>query len=70
MTPQLSKTVILYRQILVEGRKIQQVDFDHVINLAIRIERHLVTSNERIAGIVFDNLEAALEEEKKAESGP
>jgi hypothetical protein len=44
----------LYQQYKLEGRNMSGLHLDMVFETAIRIERHLLASSERIAKIVFD----------------
>lgn len=52
----------LYQQYKLEGRNFQNLQLDMVFETAMRIEAHLVTSEERIAAIVIECLETGLDE--------
>lgn len=53
----------LYQQYKLEGRNMVPLHLDMVFETAIRIERHLIASSDRIAEIIVDALEATTEGE-------
>jgi hypothetical protein len=46
----------LYQQYKIEGRNMTGLNLDMVFETAIRIERHLLASSDRIAAMVIDAL--------------
>jgi len=53
----------LYQQYKLEGRNLQTLHLDAVFETAIRIEEHLLASSNRIAKIVVDAIEFAIDED-------
>jgi hypothetical protein len=53
----------LYQQYKIEGKNIQTIGLDHVFETAMRMEAFLLGASERIAKVVVDALEAAVEED-------
>jgi len=51
----------LYQQYKLEGRNLTDLHLDMVFETAIRMEKFLLASSERIASIVVDALEASVE---------
>lgn len=51
----------LYQQYKLEQRNIETLTLDMVFETAIKIEKHLLAGSKRIADIVVDALEAAVE---------
>ena len=51
----------LYQQYKIEGRNMNNLHLDMVFETAMKIEVHLLMSEERIAKIVIDALEVAVE---------
>ncbi len=58
----------LYQQYKLEGKNMRPFHLDHVFETAIQIEKHLVTANDRIAAIIIDALEVAVEDDKEEET--
>ena len=58
----------LYQQYKLEGKNMTPLHLDMVFETAIKIERHLMASSPRIAGIVIDAFEAGLAEEEASEA--
>lgn len=56
----------LYQQYKLEGRNLVPLHLDMVFETAIRIERHLLTSSDRIAALITDELEQFIEPESDA----
>lgn len=56
------KDGVLYQQYKLEGVNIRTIGLADVFETAIKIERHLLQSSERIASIVVDALEASIDE--------
>lgn len=54
----------LYQQYRIEGKEMTPLTLALVLETAREFERHLLTTNERIAAIVVEALEASTEEEK------
>lgn len=52
----------LYQQYKLEGRNMTGLHLDHVFEIAAQIERHLLQTSDRIAKIVFDQIEADITE--------
>src|SRR5580700_8449421 len=52
----------LYQQYKLEGRNICTLHLDHVFETAIKMERHLLASSERIAKIVVDAIAEGTED--------
>lgn len=50
---------VMYQQMKLEGKNLMPLHLDMVLETAVRMERWLLHSNERIAKIVFDALEGA-----------
>jgi hypothetical protein len=59
----------LYQQYKLEGRNIQNIDLADVFETAMKMERYLLGSSERIAKIVVDAIEIGLDE-SEAEHSP
>ena len=53
----------LYQQYKLEGRNISGLTLDWVFETAIKIERHLMASSDRIAGMLIDALAEPVEDE-------
>jgi hypothetical protein len=51
----------LYQQYKIEGKNMVPLHLDMVFETAMRIERHLLASSDRIADIVVEALEAGIE---------
>ncbi len=51
----------LYQQYKLEGRNMRELHLDAVFETAIRIEAHLLGASERIAKLVIDAIEVAVE---------
>ncbi len=51
-----------YQQYKLEGKNLTPLHLDMVFDTAIRIERHLLASSDRIAGLLVDALEASVAE--------
>lgn len=58
----LVKDGVLYQQYKMEGKNFKTLHLDEVFETAIRIERHLLASSQRIAAIVVDAITADVEE--------
>lgn len=58
---------VLYQQYKLEGKNLSGLNLDMVFEAAIRIERHLMASSDRIAKIVIDALELAVEDDTDAD---
>ena len=56
----------LYQQYKLEGRNMETLHLEAVFETAIRMEAHLLGSNERIAKLVVDALELGIEGEPDA----
>lgn len=59
----------LYQQYKLEGRNMRDLHLDAVFETAIKIEAHLLGSDDRIAKLVVDALAVGLEDEETQESG-
>lgn len=57
----------LYQQYKLEGKNLQALHLDMVFDIAIQIERHLLASSSRIAGLVIDAISSGVDDE---EDGP
>lgn len=55
----------LYQQYKLEGKNLTPLHLDQVFETAIQIERHLLGSNERIAKLVVDAIEFAVDEREE-----
>jgi hypothetical protein len=53
----------LYQQYKLEGRNMRGLNLDFVFETAIRMERHLLASSDRIAGLLVDAIAAAVDDE-------
>jgi hypothetical protein len=53
----------LYQQYKIEGRNLRDLHLDIVFDTATRIERHLMSTSDRIAGMVVDTLLIGAENE-------
>lgn len=58
----------LYQQYKIEGRNLRDLHLDDVFETAMRIERHLITANERVAKIVFDAVEEVLDAPEESDT--
>lgn len=54
----------LYQQYKLEGKNMSPLHLDMIFETAIKIEHHLLGSSERIAAMIVDALEHAVDEEK------
>lgn len=57
----------LYQQYKLEGKNMQPLHIDIVFETAIRIERHLLASSDRIAQLVVDAVVQGIEREDTLE---
>lgn len=57
----------LYQQYKLEGRNLRELHLDHIFETAIKMEAFLLGASERIAKIVVDAIEMAVEEDEQAE---
>lgn len=57
----------LYQQYKLEGRNMIPLHLDMVFETAIRIEAHLLGASERIAKLVVDAIEIAVEDDRASE---
>ncbi len=53
---------VLYQQYKMEGKNMHGLHLDHVFETAIQIEKHLMMSSQRIAGIVIDAISDGVDE--------
>jgi hypothetical protein len=64
----------LYQQYKLEGKNMQALHLDMVFDTAIQIERHLLASSSRIAGIVVEALQVGVgedsDEQQPEDAGP
>ena len=60
----------LYQQYKLEGRNMSNLHLDMVFETAIRIEAHLLGSNERIAQLFVDAITDGVEEEENQGGEP
>ena len=64
----------LYQQYKLEGRNIGVLHLHHVFETAIKFELHLLGASERMAKLLIDALEVAVEDDKapkdEDEAGP
>jgi hypothetical protein len=56
----------LYQQYKLEGRNMLELHLDIVFETAIKIERHLLASSDRIAKVICDALGVTVEDEPDA----
>lgn len=61
----LVKDGALYQQYKLQGVNMRELDLNTVFETAIKIERHLLAGSERIASMVVDALEIAVEQDEK-----
>lgn len=59
----------LYQQYKLEGRNMQPLHIDMVFETAIKIERHLLASSDRIAKLVIDAVVDGIEKEDAGAAG-
>lgn len=59
----------LYQQYKLEGRNMRDLQLADVFETAILMEMHLLGSSERIAKLVVDAIEFAVEDEKPGAGG-
>lgn len=57
----------LYQQYKLEGKNIEALHLDMVFETAIRIEKHLIASSERIAGVLIETITTLAAEEAAQE---
>jgi hypothetical protein len=57
----------LYQQYKLEGKNLQPLSIDLVFETAMRIERHLMASSERIANILIEAIDVEIDDEEKVE---
>ena len=60
----------LYQQYKLEGRNMHELQLDNVFETAERMELWLLGSSERIAKVIVDALEIAVEDEDEAPEQP
>lgn len=60
----------LYQQYKLEGRNMRDLNLDIVFETAIRIELHLLAASDRIANVVVEALQVAIEGEPEDEPKP
>jgi len=62
----------LYQQYKLEGRNITTLHLDHVFETAIQMEKFLLGASDRIAKVIVDALEIAVEDDepKTSDSTP
>lgn len=58
----------MYQQYKLEGKNLREINIDNVFETAIKIEAWLIGASDRIAKIVIDVLETAVEDEPKPET--
>ncbi len=54
---------VLYQQYKMEGRNLRELHLDIVFETAIKIERHLLTSSERIAAMLIEAIEVVVDDD-------
>lgn len=59
----------LYQQYKLEQRNIREIGLDDVFETAIRIEKHLLASSDRISALIVEALEVAVEEHETGKAG-
>ena|SRR5215471_7401817 len=61
----------MYQQYKLEGRNMQTLHLDMVLETATKLEKWLLGASERIAKVIIDSVTIAVEEdEKKEKEGP
>lgn len=60
---------MLYQQYKLEGKNMAPLHIDAVFDTAIKIERHLLASSDRIAELVIDAVKDAIVEAVEDETG-
>lgn len=55
----------LYQQYKLEGRNMRELHLDMVFETAIKMEMHLIGASERIARVVVDAIQAAVDDDKE-----
>lgn len=61
---------VLYQQYKMEGRNLQSLHLDHVFDTAIRMEAHLLGADKRIANLIINALEIAVEDDEEPKGEP
>lgn len=64
------KDGVLYQQYKMEGRNIHTLGLEEVFETAIKIEKHLLGSSDRIAKVIIDALEVKVEDDPPADDEP
>src|SRR5215471_3801125 len=60
----------LYQQYKLEGKNMTPLHLDHIFETALRMEAYLLGASERIAKVIVDALEIAVEDAKPKEDQP
>lgn len=60
----------LYQQYKLEGRNIQTIHLDHVLETAMRIEQHLIQANKRVADLLILSLADLVDADEAASGSP
>lgn len=61
---------VLYQQFKMEGKNMQALHLDHVFETATRIERHLMGASDRIAKMLMEAIDVAVESDQPEEPKP
>lgn len=60
----ICKDGALYQQYKIEGKNMRELHLDNVFETAIKIERHILASSDRIAGLVVDAITSGIEDDE------
>jgi len=60
----------LYQQYKLEGRNIETLHLEHVFETAIKMERFLLGASDRIAKVIVDAIEIAVDEDAAGSDEP